>query len=515
MKEFLKSKWGKTAVVLLLLQFLSSAGLMTAIVVLNMMPEVYLIIGAALLLLLLILSFRLLFSRKGKKNKKNGKKKSKAGMYVKRIVGTILSVVLTLACIVGTYAVAKGIGTLSGILNEKVVVEETVSAFVLKDDPAKSIGDAAEYTFGVTEAYDWENTQKAVNDIKEKFDIELRTEKFDSVLSMVDALRSEQVGAILLNEAYVDVLKDMDGYEDFSDETRVLFASKSKVVQKVESNKKDVTTDPFVVYISGSDTRSTTLAKSRSDVNLLAVINPETKQVLLINTPRDYYVNTTVSGDSKDKLTHCGIYGVECSMGTLGSIYGVDVTHYAQINFTGFETLIDAIGGITVYSEKTTRTREGGFQVYEGDNEMSGAVALAFVRDRFNFAGGDLARGNHQMAVVKAVIKKVCSGTTIINNYSAILDSIEGMFVTDFTSSEISALAKMQLQDAASWNVQTYAVTGKGGSEKTYSMPTLRSYVMYPDDASVNYAKTLIGKVMNGETLTEEDMTMPESATIE
>lgn len=511
MKEFIKSKWGKTAVVLLLLQFVSGATLMGALVILNMLPEVYLIICGAFLLLLVILSFRLLFSRK-RKTKKNGKKKSKIGMYIKRILGTILSVILTIGCLIGTYAVVKGIGTLSDILNDTVTIEETTSAFVLKDDPAKSISDAADYTFGVTESYDWQNTQDAIADINNNLGQEIKTQKYDSVLEMVDALKSKQVGAILLNEAYVDVLKDIEGYENFSDETRTLYASTKQVVQKVEE-KKDVEKEPFVVYISGSDTRSKTLAKSRSDVNILAVINPETKQVLLVNTPRDYYVSTTVSGASKDKLTHCGVYGIECSMGTLAALYDVDVTHYAQINFTGFETLIDAIGGITVYSEKTTKTREGGYQIYEGDNEMSGAVALAFVRDRYNFAGGDLARGNHQMAVVKAVIKKICSGTTIINNYSAILDSIEGMFVTDFTSSEISSLAKMQLKDAATWNVQTYSVTGTGGSAKTYSMPTQNAYVMYPDEASVDYAKTLIQKVMNGETLSEEDMTMPSSNT--
>ena len=159
---------------------------------------------------------------------------------------------------------------------------------------------------------------------------------------------------------------------------------------------------PFILYISGSDTRSKVLDISRSDVNILMAVNPQAKQVLLLNTPRDYYVKNPAGSGAYDKLTHLGIYGLDCSMKGLGNLYGVDVDYYAQINFTGFETLIDAIGGITVNSDEAFSA--GGYDFVEGPNEMNGAKALAFARDRHHQASGDNARGKHQMMVIEAMI---------------------------------------------------------------------------------------------------------------
>ena len=226
----------------------------------------------------------------------------------------------------------------------------------------------------------------------------------------------------------------------------------------------------------------------------------------MVNTPRDYYIETTVSQGMKDKLTHCGIYGIDCSMESLGNLYQEHVDYYVQINFSGFDTLVDAIGGITVEAEKSFRTSEGGFYISKGTNQLNGKVALSYVRERKSFADGDNARGRHQMQAIEAIIKKISNGTTVLNNYSAILSSMEGMFSTSMSSTEIADLVRMQLSDGASWNVKSYAVSGQGSSQKTYSMPTKRSYVMIPDDTLVNYARELIDKTMDGIILTDEDM---------
>ena len=116
-----------------------------------------------------------------------------------------------------------------------------------------------------------------------------------------------------------------------------------------EANK--ITKEPFVIYLSGVDTRGELTENARSDVNILAAVNPVTKRVALINTPRDYYVDLAGT-DSKDKLTHAGLYGVETSMATLGNLYGVNVDHYIRINFAGFISIIDALGGVDVYSDQ-------------------------------------------------------------------------------------------------------------------------------------------------------------------
>jgi LCP family protein required for cell wall assembly len=269
----------------------------------------------------------------------------------------------------------------------------------------------------------------------------------------------------------------------------------------------DITKDTFVVYISGHDTTMNT-KRANSDVNILAVINPETKQILLINSPRDSYIQISVSDNGDmDKLTHCGTYGVECSMDTLGELYDLDIKYYAQLNFTGFSRLVDAVGGISVYSEKEIETHDG-FIFVKGTNYLNGEQALRFVRER-KLYGGDRVRGRHQMEVIKGLINRIASGALLFN-YNEILDSMGEYFKTNVSQEELSALVKMQLSDMEEWNVQTYAITGTGDNKTTYSLPNLSTYVMIIDPNTVDHAKTLIDMVYDGEVIEEKDLELPE-----
>ena len=477
----------------------------------NLLPLKYLVLIGLILIWLLTLVYYFFYSGvRKKKGKKLTAQKKKRKLYIKRSIGGVISAITMALCIVASSMVWQAGNALANIA-DNVVVTDTVSVYALADNPAESVADIKDGVFAITQNYDYEHTKTTLDKIRENLGQDVHTQNYDTVFDMVDALYAGNVDAMILNVAYVDVIRDQKGYEDFSDRTKTLYDHevKTSVAQENTQDTRDITKDPFIIYISGSDTRNLKLATSRSDVNILAVVNPASKQVLLLNTPRDYYVETTVSGGMRDKLTHCGIYGIDCSMGTLTNLYEENVDYYVQINFNGFETLIDAIGGITVEAEKSFRTSEGGYYISQGTNQLSGAVALSYVRERKSFADGDNARGRHQMQAIEAIIKKVSSGTTVLNNYSAILSSMEGMFATNMSSSEISALVRMQLTDMASWNVKSFAVTGTGSSQKTYSMPTKRSYVMIPDESQIDYARKLVDKVVDGGTLSDNDLIMP------
>lgn len=471
----------------------------------NMIPNVFLIIGCVVLALLEGITVCLFFVKPKKKvDKKTGHAVSRKKRLRKhRTIAMIIAIIVILFGIVTTYVMGKVNDALGAITNEDGQYIE-IGVYVMKDSPAQSINDLTDSTFGMTDSYDAENTQAALNDINDKLGKEVATENYDSVNTMVDALYSGQTDAMILNEAYATILEDQEAYQSFSDDTRIVYTYRIKVNNDEKRDVK-VTKDPFVVYISGSDTRSDKLATSRSDVNLLAVVNPETKQVLLLNTPRDYYVQTSVSGGAKDKLTHAGIYGVQCSMDTLSMLYDTPVDYYMQINFTGFETMIDAIDGVDVDVDQVVTTDDG-YSFSEGINTMNGKEALSYVRERHHFADGDNARGRHQMAVISAIIQKASSGTTILKHYGDIMDSMEGMFVMDLSQDDLGNLVKMQLSDGSSWNVKSYAVTGENSSNYTYSAPGQQLYVMEPNQDTVDHAKELINKVFSGDTLTDEDV---------
>ena len=283
-----------------------------------------------------------------------------------------------------------------------------------------------------------------------------------------------------------------------------------------EANK--ITKEPFVVYLSGVDTRGELTENARSDVNILAAVNPQTKQVALINTPRDYYVDLAGTS-SKDKLTHAGLYGVETSMATLGNLYGVSVDHYIRINFAGFMSVVDALGGVDVYSDQAfTSVGSPGYYdpttFVEGWNHLDGKAALAFARERHAFATGDIQRGINQMKVIDAMLNKIKS-PALLMGFSKIMDAAADCFVTDFSQDQISALVRMQLGDFAEWDIQSLTVTGSSGSStKCYSAKGQKLYVMKPDEASVNKAKELIASVLGGEGTVSSTTQTPEKTEV-
>lgn len=491
---------------------------------LNMLPDKYFAALAGVLALVLAVTGLLMFLPARKKGA-FAREKTRPGLF-RRIFAGIIAVAAMAGCLVVHGVVLQVHSTVDGITGAAEVVNVSMTVYVLDTDPAGSITDTAEYTFAYLQDYENGRTEKILAQISEEVGCQVQTRGYATLTELVDGLYQGQVEALILNSAYVTILEETEQYADFSTRTRILYNTVlEEIVEYVPpetepapsndpgeatepTEEPTITNTPFVMYISGSDTRDYYLTTSRSDVNILMVVNPETKQVLLVNTPRDYFVSNPAGNGAKDKLTHCGIYGTACSMGALELLYDVDIEYYAQINFTGVETLVDAIGGVDVYSEYGFYALEVHW-IDQGWNHLDGVRALAFAQDRKSHSGGDNARGRNQMKVIQAVIDKVTTGTTIITNYSAILESIQGMFKTNVTTEQIGELVKMQLGDMASWNVLTYAVTGTGGSDITYSMPGLHCYVMYPDQETVDYGAELIDRVLAGEILTQEDMTLP------
>lgn len=500
-----KKLWRIFSCIVLLAQLVTSGVAIVQISLSKMLPAVYMAVVVLFYLLsfLLVTAFLLLIrKRKGQKKK---------AFYMKRVLGCIISAFTIFISVFVSDVMGRLNTTINNITVDQTVVTDMMAVYVRADDPAQQLADTSSYNYGATTSFDYKDVEDTVAHINEELSTDIVPEEYGSAFEMVDALLQGEIDAFVLNEAHVAIIMDMEGYELFYEQTKVIYEYEIHTVVEVENNEEveeplDVTEDVFIMYISGSDTRNKKLSTSRSDVNILAVINPKTKQVLLLNTPRDYYVPISISSSGEcDKLTHCSLYGIDCSMDTLDDLYDTGIDYYGQINFTGFETLIDAIGGICVESEKAFTTTHGGYSIAKGTNYLNGAQALGFVRERYAFSDGDIARGRNQMRVITAVISKITSGTTILTHYAEIMDSMEGMFVTDMSADEIKSLVNMQLSDMSSWDIRTYYVTGANACKTTYSMPNDPNYVMIPDETMVQKAKDLIVKMESGQMLTDAD----------
>lgn len=106
------------------------------------------------------------------------------------------------------------------------------------------------------------------------------------------------------------------------------------------------------------------------------------------------------------------------------------------------------------------------------------------------------------MAVVNAVVKKLAS-SELLKNYTEVLDSISSSMVTDMSMDEIARLVDIQLKKNISWDIIQFAVTGSNGNLPCYSLK-IPNYVMIPDDAVVEQAKTYLKKIHDNERVVIE-----------
>ncbi len=271
-----------------------------------------------------------------------------------------------------------------------------------------------------------------------------------------------------------------------------LSATTSNFLANIGSKNSAQTTDitkPYVIYISGIDTYGKVSTVSRSDVNILMVVNPKSHQILLVNTPRDFYVQLHGTTGVRDKLTHAGIYGPEMSKNTMQDLYNTHINYYLRINFTSLTKIIDTLGGVNVYSDYAFTA--GKYHFVKGYNKMDGQAALAFARDRHDFADGDRTRGKNQQKVIEAIIAKTNSPQTLVK-YRSLLNSLEGSFQTNASSKDVSAILNQQASGLGGWQTKSISVTGTDSHNVTYSMPGVQLYVMEPNVASVNSAKAQI-----------------------
>ena len=454
----------------------------------NIVPMKYVLPVAVVLLLILLGMYYLQLGRKVNK--------------VNKVLGKILIVILSVVLGIGNFYLFKTGSAFSRMTGDDTETS-VVSVVVLKDSPIKSINDLANKKLGTISTGDTETQTKALTDINKDLGSDVTTVEYKSYKTYGKDLYSGNVDAILVNEGSRGLFEDE--HPKFDSETRIVKSYTYKTETKDISKNVDVTKEAFNVYITGIDTYGTIATVSRSDVNMIATINPETHQILLTSIPRDFYVPQTCQNNQKDKLTHTGIFGVECTINTVENYFDTELNYYARVNFSSLVTIVDALGGITVDNSSHAFTASSGDYFEASPSlELNGTRALAYSRERYAFADGDRERGRDQMRVITGIINKATS-SAIITRYSSIMDAVGDSFQTNMSTSEINSLVKMQINEMSGWDVKQISVSGVG--ETTWSPANgFNAYVMVPNEETVKNAVALIDKIEKGELITESDI---------
>lgn len=417
-----------------------------------------------------------------------------------RIVGGLLAVCLALASAGGMYYANTGNKALEELSDQEG--KSIVAVYVLNNHVIEDVKGLEGRKIGVLKTMSAQGTDVCLEELK-KAGVNVTTEEFDSSYRMTQALKGQAIDGMILDQGYLDTLLEMPGMENLDEEIMPVAQYYYDAPRTNQAETVDTAMEPFTVYISGIDTRENKLLRnSRSDVNLLATVNPKSHEILLVSIPRDYYVETVCETDmgcmngAMDKLTHTGLHGPETTEMTLEKLFDTSINYNVRVNFSSLVDVVDELGGVQLYNPEAF-TSVSGPTFQQGDITLNGQQALAFVRERYAFADGDRERGRNQMRVLTAIINKMMS-PKILTNFTGIMNSLSSSFETNMSDKDIKALVQAQLADPAKWDIYSYSVTGTGGTDYAAELGD-NAYVMYPDQTSVDNAKADIKAVLNGE----------------
>lgn len=376
-----------------------------------------------------------------------------------------------------------------GVISKDLFQKEVYYVMTLENSKYKDIKDLDGKSIGI---YSSKNSTKASNELNKK--IKNISKEYKNVVELFEDLQDNKIDAVLINESTKNLLDtDLADMKLKLKEIYKVYVSieKTDIVKVVDITKK-----PFNIYVAGGDAYGSIDNVTNTDVNMIITVDPINRKVLLTSIPRDYYVNLPSFGDDAyDKLTHAGYYGIEESAKAIENLLDIDINYYVKVNFSTIEGVIDAIGGVDVYVDKGFTASDGSYTFVTGYNHMNGKKALRFARERKSFSNGDVQRVKNQQKVLTAIINKVTSSTTLVTNFSQILDSVGNSFSTNMETKSINRFIKMQLNNMQGWNIESQNLIGTDlYTKNTYTYPNLELYVMKQDEESVGAAKEKIKK---------------------
>ena len=432
--------------------------------------------------------------------------------YTRAIVSKIICVVITLVLIFGSclggYYISKTGSLLTNITNVTKHAKNTVSVVVKQSSDIKNKSQLNGLSVGTLRTIGTQGSSKVLTELS-KDGIVMNQSEYDSLSAMLEAFYNGEVDSIIMNESSRSQILDMESYADFDNNTRVVYQTSYKVENTDKANAvSDITSKPFNVLISGSDTRGGFDENGRSDVIMVATINPKTSTILLTSVPRDFYVTTACDAadgcmqGALDKITHTGIHGTNTTKRTVEQLLGVEINYTFKVGFDAVTELVDAVGGVDVtvapgYAVDHFACMHN-LSVHEGVNHLNGEQALAFARERYAYTEGDRQRTKNQQLVLMGIVDKITS-PSIVQNYSSIMDAMSNTFSTTMSSSEISALIKYQINNNPKWKMEQYMVDGTGDTLMCAELGDAAS-VMVPDQSTVKMAKDKINAVLAGKS---------------
>ena len=260
------------------------------------------------------------------------------------------------------------------------------------------------------------------------------------------------IDALFISNAHYLKYQSLD--PTFSSKYRVLSQYQYKIDQVSELP------DVFTIYLSGIDTMGSPDQLTRSDTNVLLIVDSIRNRMTMVSIPRDAYLPNTALDYANDKFTHTALYGIETSMDTLENFFQIPIDYYARISFQSLISIVDGLDGIDVdveidfceQDENRSFASEDMICLNKGKQTLNGKEALAYARHRKTANYDNAGRERAQKRIIKAMIEKATS-PSILLHINDLLSEMSTYLMTNVSTQAITSFVSNELNDISKWEI--------------------------------------------------------------
>ena len=330
---------------------------------------------------------------------------------------------------------------------------------VLKDSDINNISELSQTTVGYQNGTDKENASFIKTQLEKEVSNVLSVEELDYT-TLINSLQNGNIQALAISQSFYNM--SCATITGFKDKVKILTTYEKEV--KKEVSTKDISKEPFTIYISGLDSMGSPDQQTRTDTNLLLIVNPRSNHIDMVSLPRDGLMPNAALNNSNDKLTHTGIYGIDASVETIQNFYGIPIDFYARVSFNSVIEIVDSIGGIDVdveisfceQDENRSFAKDDLICLVKGEQTLNGKQALAYSRHRKTEGYDNAGRQRAQQRIIKAIISKLISPNAIsyVNN---LMEIAPNYIITNMPSNQISNFVSSELESLKPWTISSIA----------------------------------------------------------
>lgn len=318
--------------------------------------------------------------------------------------------------------------------------------------------------------------------------------------SLIKAFLEKEIDAIFITSNYK--LLYLTSYPELENAIEIdSISKKMNNNDTVASTGKDIT-EPFTILLLGVDSEYDGLANNAAfngDSIMLISFNPKTLSATVFSIPRDTYVPIACNNNKKHKINSAAAYGTKCMIDTIQNLTDITIDYFVKINFKGVVNLVDALDGIDVFidepdfkkngsidckgmvCEQNSSRQFGEHTVYikPGNQHLNGEQALAYARNRHQWALSDFKRVEHQQAIVTAIANKAKTIRNI-NTFYKVLNAVSNNMDTNMETNQMlnfynvgkNILLKSKFNEGEFINIQKTFLSG-------YDQTIYQGYDMY------------------------------------